>query len=216
MFKNIENGVQLTSETLGYLSIKYNKLNVGIIGGGKAGFLKAKKFILNNSNIEVLSKDFIDEFKLIKSKKMKLLESEYSEEFILNKHLIIIAINDDKLRKKIVNDCDRFSKIFIDCTDAKNSLTKMPFQSETENFSFGITTKNANPKMSVLVAKKICEVLKEYDNFEAFTYDVRCKARSKVYKKELLEFVITDEFKEIWENGKAKLVLKLFYDDFEI
>lgn len=212
MSKNIEDGIQLADEA-GYLSIKYSKLNIGIIGGGKVGFLKAKKFIENDSNIEVLSRDFIEGFKNIKSKKVKLLESEYSEGFILNKHLVIIAINDDELRKRIVNDCDRFSKIFIDCTQAKNSLAKMPFQDKTENFNFAVTTKNANPKMSILVSKKICDVLKEYDEFETFTYDIRCKAKSKTYKKELLEFMITDEFKEIWEKGKAQIVLNLFFDD---
>ncbi|MGL4450071.1 MAG: NAD(P)-dependent oxidoreductase [Sarcina sp.] len=214
MSKNIKDDIQLEEILSGYLSVNYKKLKVGVVGAGKIGFLKAKNFIDNNSKVEILSKEFSTEFKTLNKDNVRLINKEYDQSFILDKHLIIIAINDDQMRKKIIEQCERFAKIFVDCTQAKNSIAKIPIQRGTKNFRFALTTKNANPKMSILVSEKIIHILKNYDDFEKFTYEIRCKVRDNPYKKEILDFIINDEFKEIWESGNGEIVLKLFFDNF--
>ncbi len=64
------------------IGIMSNKIKVGIIGGGKVGFLKARKFINKGSKVEVISKSFYSEFYSIKSNNVILIEDEYKEDFI--------------------------------------------------------------------------------------------------------------------------------------
>ena len=216
MSKDFKGNIQLDSfETL-YLGLDYKKLRVGIIGAGKAGLLKAKRFILNKSYVEVLSKEFLSEFEDLKSDKTILVKNEYSKEFIYDKHLIIIAINDKNLIEQIINDCNEAFKIFIDCSDVKNGVAKLLYQDKTDNFSFAVSTKNANPKMSILVGEKINNLLKEYDGFEEYTYGIRELIKGRKDSKVILSFINTDEFKEIWKKNKTDLTLKLFFDDLEV
>lgn len=212
MSKNFKNDLQLDNCDDLYLGLNYKKIRVGIIGAGKVGFLKGKKFILNGSYVEVISKDFLVGFTEFNGKNLILNNKKYTKDFIFDKHLIIIAIDDVVLRRKIIKDCNELFKIFIDCSNSENGIAKIPYQNQSNNFSFAISTKNANPKMSILLGTEIQKIVSEYDNFEAYTYEIRCNVKENKYKKEILSFINTHEFKEIWEKGKANLVLELFFN----
>ncbi|MGL4760854.1 MAG: NAD(P)-dependent oxidoreductase [Sarcina sp.] len=215
MSKNFKGNIQLDNFETAYIGLDYKKIRVGIIGGGKAGFLKAKRFILNRSYVEILSRDFLANIEELENDKVKLIKDEYHKSFICDKHLIIIAIDDKNLTQQIIDDCNEVFKIFIDCSGVENGIAKIPYQTKTESFSFAVSTKNANPKMSILLGGKINDLLREYDEFEKYTYKVRKKVKGRKDSREILSFLNTDEFKEIWKKNKADLTLKLFYDDFE-
>ena len=70
--------------------------------------------------------------------------------------------------------------------------------------------------MSILLGEKINGVLKEYDKFEEYTYEIRGLVKGRIDSKTILSFINTDEFKEIWKKNKANLTLKLFFDDLEV
>ena len=75
-----------------YLSIISRKLRIGIVGGGKVGYIKGKNFIYKGCNVDVLSLDFVEEFSKLKD--INLIKGEYYKDFIKDKHLIIIATDD--------------------------------------------------------------------------------------------------------------------------
>ena len=76
------------------------KIKIGVIGAGRGALIKVKNFYNKNSNIEVLALDFLDEFYTFNKDRVKLIQGNYDREFILDKHLIIIAIDD----KYVVNN----------------------------------------------------------------------------------------------------------------
>ncbi|MGL5820838.1 MAG: NAD(P)-dependent oxidoreductase, partial [Sarcina sp.] len=166
MSENFENDFLLESSNLGYLAIDYKNIRVGVVGGGKVALLKLKNFISKGAYIEVLSKNFLDDFLEMDYENIKLINEKYTKKFIMDKHLIIIAVDDKFLTNEIVNDCKEEFKIFINCVDSNNSIAKMPYQRESKRFLFALNSKDANPKNVKLVGKKILNMINEEDEFE--------------------------------------------------
>ena len=75
MYKDIREDIYKEKLVYTYLSFISQKLRVGIIGGGKAGYLKSKSFLSRGCRVEVLSINFIDEFYSLKD--IKLIKGEY-------------------------------------------------------------------------------------------------------------------------------------------
>ena len=50
------------------ISLISSKISVGIVGGGKAGFIKAKSFCEKGCSVTVISEAFIQEFNDIRQK----------------------------------------------------------------------------------------------------------------------------------------------------
>ena len=80
MFKDIRKDIFKENIDYTYLSLVSKKTNVGVIGGGKVGYIKAKNFLAKNCNVEVLSLDFIKEFKELEN--IKLIKNSYYNDFI--------------------------------------------------------------------------------------------------------------------------------------
>ena len=108
-------------------------------------------------------------------------------------------------------------KIFIDCSNFKDGMAVVPVQREISNISFALNTKVGNPKGAVLAAEAAMETLKEYDDFIEYTGLIRNKAKNLDYnKKEIIDFISTEDFKFIWEKNKSELALKLFFGKYII
>lgn len=222
MFKDIGENIQArqikyndtSNIEYNYIALMSKKLRVGIVGGGKASLIKAKRFIAKGCYIEILSKTFLDEFIEIESEKIVLNRLEYSKSFIEDKHIIILALDNDELRFKISRDCEESFKIFIDCTDFKEGMAVVPVQRELSNISFALNTKNGNPKGAVLAVNAAIETLKEYNEFIKYTGIIRNKAKKlNNNKKEIIDFIGSEDFKFIFEKNKSELVLELFFGE---
>ena len=96
MFKNIGEDIPKRNIDYTYLSLVSSKTIIGIIGGGKVGYIKSKNFIAKGCNVEVLSLDFIEEFYNIEN--VKLIKGSYYKDFICDKHIVIISTNDSFTR----------------------------------------------------------------------------------------------------------------------
>lgn len=183
-----------------YISLISSKIRIGIIGGGKAGAIKTKYFINNKCYVEVLSHTFSEEIiELSKTsmERLKLINEEFSYEFLSDKHLIIIALDDDILKDKVKKYCDENYKIYIDSSNFIDGMGVIPIQRNTENISFALNTKYGNPKGAVLVSNKVKNILEEYDNFIGFVGKIRTRAKEfPRYKNEILKFIVTDDFKK--------------------
>lgn len=194
-----------------YLSMMSSKLRVGIIGGGKVGYLKGKKFSKKGCRVEVLSLSFIEEF--YKLENTKLVKGSYNKEFLEDKHLIIIATNDEKKNLEIKRDCEDKFKIYIFTSNYLNGIAISPIQRDLDNISFAINTKKGNPKGVMMLSNKVFDLLNNYDSFIGYSSVLREKAKLiEDNKNEIIEFICSEDFKFIYEKGKDKLVMELFFD----
>lgn len=198
-----------------YVTLMSSKMRIGIIGGGKAGEIKTKHFADGKCYVEVLSKTFSNTIKELNNKfpnNVKLVNEEFSYEFLKDKHLIIIAIDDNNLRGKIILYCNENYKIYVDCTDFREGNSVVPVQIDTDNMCAALNTKSANPRGTVLVSKKVNEVLESYNDFIGHTSKIRNKAKNiPEYKSEILKFIGTENYKDIYDNGVYK---ESFYNNF--
>lgn len=87
-----------------------------------------------------------------------------------------------------------------------------PVQRSLNNISFAVNTNYGNPKGSLILAEKVIEVLKEYDEFIGFSSLVRKSAKAITENKsDIINFVCSEDFKYIYEKKKDKLVLEMFF-----
>lgn len=202
--------------SLGILMMSFfsRELRVGIIGAGRAGYIKARRFAGDGCYTEVLYRERLNLFENIKCSNLRLIEGSYEKSFIEDKHLIVIAVDDYDCACRIERDCKEAYKIYINCTDAESSMGSIPAKSEMNNFTIGITSKGGNPKGSVFLAKKASESLKEYDDFIGFTTYIRNNVKkTPEIKKVVTDFIATDDFYEFYKKGKAELVLRMFFKE---
>lgn len=210
MCKDIREDILKENIDYTYLSLISKKTNVGVIGGGKVGYIKAKNFLAKNCNVEVLSLEFIKDFEQLEN--IKLIKHGYYKDFINDKHIIIIATNDTGLNREIKKDCEEAYKIYIYTEDYIESMAIAPVQRNSKNISFAVNTNHGNPKGSIMIADKIIEVLKEYDEFIEFSSLIRNSARGIAENKsDIINFVCSEDFKYIYEKKKDKLVLEMFF-----
>ncbi|MBV7275243.1 NAD(P)-dependent oxidoreductase [Clostridiaceae bacterium UIB06] len=200
------------------ISLISHKINLLIVGGGRAALIKAKTFIQRGcSSVSVVSKEFLPEFEELEHySNLKLIKEEYKKLYIKDKHIIAIATNCEEVNKKVRKDCDELSKLYIDCTNPKEGLCIMACQRSTKSTSFGINTNDISPKTSVFLANKIKDKLEKYDNFISFTALIRNKAKELKNKNEIMGFICSDDFLFFYEIGLGELILKMFYPDVEL
>ena len=161
-----------------FISLLSHKISVVIIGGGKAGFIKCKSFAEKKCKVLVLSKKFNPIFNSLGNlDNVELLQDYYKESYIIDKHLVVIAVDDKNINEKIKEDCENNYKLYLDCSNFKNGLFITPMQKQMKSLSFSIHTKAGNPKASILLANSIEEKLNDYDDFIEYISDLRGKSK---------------------------------------
>lgn len=210
MYTNIKENIPTENIEYTYLSIISKKLRVGIIGGGKASYIKAKSFLSKGCIVEVLSLDFIEEFYNLSN--IILIKECYNKRFIKDKHLIIIATSNNEKNIEIKKDCDDEFKLYILASNFSEGMIVTPVQKEVNNISFAINTKYANPRGALMLANKIVNLLEDYDAFIWYSSYVREQAKLlKENKKEIIDFVCSEDFYYIYKKGKEKIILEMFF-----
>lgn len=214
MFKDNKEDLLNRNLEFSMLSLFSKELRVGIIGAGTAGFIKAKHFLEEGCYVEVLYKEINEKFNKLKSDKLKLIEGKYKKDFIKDKHIVIIAIDDDECTKTIIEDCKNTYKIYINSRDFMEGMGSVPVKKDMGNFCVGINTKGGNPKGSIMLGEKVEESLKEYDDFIGFTTILRNELKKiDSIKREAIDFLFTDDFMYFYKKKKASLVMQLFYEE---
>lgn len=215
MFKDNKSDFQNKELNYAMISLLADKIKVGVIGFGNAGSIKVAHFLKLGCNVEVITKDdVIDD--LLTYDNLTIIKEEYNFDFIKDKHIVIIAINDDEIRMNIINQCNELAKIYIDCTDFANGMAVLPIQDETKDIVLGINTKYGNPKGSSFVANKIRKSLNEYDGYIEYTSMIRNKVKKHPdLKKQVLDFIFSEDFYFFFKQNKHKEVMDLFYGEVE-
>lgn len=194
-----------------FLSFTSSKLRVGIIGGGNAGFIKAKHFIADGCYVEIIATHFTKQLLKLKEEntcRVNLIKKEFDIEFLKDKHIIVIAINNFEISKKVKDYCDDNCKIYIDCSNFLDGLGAIPCQRSTKNINFALSTKGGNPKGSIFVSNKIKNILDEYDEFIRITTIIRNNVKSnEKYKSEVFDIIYNEKFEEAIKNKQHEKYL---------
>ena len=190
------------------------KLKIGVIGAGRGALIKVINFYNKGSNIEVLALDFLEDFYKFDKDKVKLIKGKYNREFLLDKHLIIIAIDDSIVVNNIKNDCEKLHKIYINSSKFKEGMGVVPVTRESEFITVAVNTKIGNPRGSVMIAESITKSLQEFDEYIKLTGKIRNSLiLDKEIKSDLLKFINSSDCKFFYDKGKIFEVFKLFYDE---
>ncbi len=149
------------------ISLISNKINILIVGGGEAAFIKCRSFSKEGCNVTVVSKEFCPEFLEVKDLyNVKLIKDDYNEAYVDNNHIVIIATNSKETNEIIKKYCDSICKLYVHCEDYKRGLFVTPVQKDTNNMKFALHTKNSSPKTALFMAKimedKLCRVHRFY------------------------------------------------------
>lgn len=195
------------------IALKSDKMNILVVGGGKAAFIKVSSFLKRGCKVTVLSPAILP--KLLEFKdKIKIIKEKYKKDYILDKHLVVIATDNESLNSKIRKDCDDLYKIYIDSSDKEKTLGFNTCQRESENMIFSLNTKKVCPKATSYIANKIENKLYMYDEYVNYITRLREFLIDSIYKNEIMNFTCSDDFYYFYKKGYGDKVLEMFYYEF--
>lgn len=207
--ENLHGGLNYTPITL-----FGDKLKIGVIGGGRGALIKVRNFYSKGSYIEVLALDFLSEFQKFDMERVNIIKGCYSSDFIIDKHLIIIAVDDDDVIEKIKCDCEKLHKIYVNSSRFKDGMGVIPVSRESEFITVAVNTKVGNPRGAVMVAESIKSSLKSFDQYINLTGKIRnCIYINKDVKEDLLKFINCSDCKFFFDKDNIINVLRLFYNE---
>jgi precorrin-2 dehydrogenase/sirohydrochlorin ferrochelatase len=136
-----------------YLNLKDKR--VLIVGGGDIALRKLKKVLEFSTSIEVISKDFLEEFKKLADRyNLKLIKREFKYSDLDRFNIVVVATNSIKLQKDI----------YIKTRD-KNILVNSVDSTKYCDFIFPSYIKRGDLLISIStngIAPTISKLLKEY------------------------------------------------------
>ena len=193
------------------ISLISQKINILIVGGGEAAFIKCRTFSKEGCNITVVSKEFSPIFESLKATNINLIKGEYDESYIEHNHIVIIATDNEKTNQEIKEFCDKKSKLYIHCADFKEGLFVTPVQKDTPNMKFALHTKNSSPKTALFMSKVIEDKITEYNEFIEYTCSIRTMIKKVERKKEIMSFICSEDFYFFYNKGVQSIILEMFY-----
>ena len=200
-----------------FISLISQKTRVLVVGGGRAGFTKARTYAKRGCSVYVVAQSFINEFdSLAHMNNVVLKEESYSKSHIIDKHLVIIAVSEDNLIEEIVRDCEISFKLYLNCSNFKDGIFVTAVQGETDSIAFALHTKAGGPKAALFLAGIIEGKLKEYDGLIKYISALRNKVKGMTLKEEMMEFVSSEDFKFFYSRNAHKEVLQMFYGGIDI
>ena len=144
-------------------SIDLNNKNVLIIGAGKIALRKIETLLNYNCNINVITKEILEEkfLELEKNNKIKIFKNqEFEEKFLENIFLVITATDNEILNKEISQLC-MSKNILVNNVTSKDDMN-VRFMSiyEKDDIQIAISA-NGNPKKAVEIKNKIKDIFEK-------------------------------------------------------
>ena len=145
------------------VSIDLNNKNVLIIGAGKIALRKTETLLNYNCNINVITKEILEEkfLELEKNNKIKIFKNqEFEEKFLENIFLVITATDNEILNKEISQLC-MSKNILVNNVTSKDDMN-VRFMSiyEKDDIQIAISA-NGNPKKAVEIKNKIKNIFEK-------------------------------------------------------
>ena len=145
------------------VSIDLNNKNVLVIGAGKVALRKIETLLNYNCNINVITKEILEEkfLELEKDNKIKIFKNqEFEEKFLENIFLVITATDNEILNKEISQLC-MSKNILVNNVTSKDDMN-VRFMSiyEKDDIQIAISA-NGNPKKAVEIKNKIKDIFEK-------------------------------------------------------
>ena len=142
------------------VSIDLNNKNILIIGAGKIALRKVETLLNYNCNINVITKEVLEEkfLELEKDNKIKILKNqEFKEKFLQDIFLVVVATDNEVLNKNISQLCMN-KNILVNNITSKNDMN-VRFASiyEKDDIQIAISA-NGNPKKAVEIKNKVKDI----------------------------------------------------------
>ena len=145
------------------VSIDLNNKNALVIGAGKIALRKIETLLNYNCNINVITKEILEEkfLELEKNNKIKIFKNqEFEEKFLENIFLVITATDNEILNKEISQLC-MSKNILVNNVTSKDDMN-VRFMSiyEKDDIQIAISA-NGNPKKTVEIKNKIKDIFEK-------------------------------------------------------
>ena len=145
------------------VSIDLNNKNVLVIGAGKIALRKIETLLNYNCNINVITKEILEEkfLELEKNNKIKIFKNqEFEEKFLENIFLVITATDNEILNKGISQLC-MSKNILVNNVTSKDDMN-VRFMSiyEKDDIQIAISA-SGNPKKTVEIKNKIKDIFEK-------------------------------------------------------
>jgi len=145
------------------VSIDLNNKNVLVIGAGKIALRKIETLLNYNCNINVITKEILEEkfLELEKNNKIKIFKNqEFEEKFLENIFLVITATDNEILNKEISQLC-MSKNILVNNVTSKDDMN-IRFMSiyEKDDIQIAISA-NGNPKKALEIKNKIKNIFEK-------------------------------------------------------
>lgn len=145
------------------VSIDLNNKNILVIGAGKIALRKIETLLNYNCNINVITKEILEEkfLELEKNNKIKIFKNqEFEEKFLENIFLVITATDNEILNKGISQLC-MSKNILVNNVTSKDDMN-VRFMSiyEKDDIQIAISA-NGNPKKAVEIKNKIKDIFEK-------------------------------------------------------
>ena len=173
-----------------------------VAGGGNVAERKVKTLLKYGADVTAVSPVFKDRFPNVKR-----LEKEYSSSDIKNSFLVIAATDNKEVNQTIYNDAKKRNILVSLSDDTEHSDFILPSSKNYDDIMISVSTNGKSPAL----AKKISQIKSNDLEFYASILPIIEKYRSilisesKYTKKEILNFMVSDEMLEV-----AKESLELY------
>ena len=142
------------------VSIDLNNKNVLIIGAGKIALRKVETLLNYNCNINVITKEVLEEkfLELEKDNKIKILKNqEFKEKFLQDIFLVVVATDNEVLNKNISQLCMSKNILVNNVTSKDDMNIRFASIYEKDDIQIAISA-NGNPKKAVEIKNKIKDI----------------------------------------------------------
>lgn len=209
MFEDNREDILLNSKAIDLLSSS----RVLIVGGGRAGYIKLASFASRGFSVDVLSEEFAEGIRSIslENPKVRLLSSIYSRDMLQEYELVVVGTSDQRLNSRIAEDCRSLGKLYIYLSDYREGRASVMAEFETENIKLAVSTRCGSPKTSVFLGQKLKSLIEEYDDFVEYVGSLRSRIKDSERKREIMAFVNTEEFYELYRAGKGDSTIQTLY-----
>ena len=145
------------------VSIDLNNKNVLIIGAGKIALRKVETLLNYNCNINVITKEVLEEkfLELEKDNKIKILKNqEFKEKFLQDIFLVVVATDNEVLNKNISQLCMSKNILVNNVTSKDDMNIRFASIYEKDDIQIAISA-NGNPKKAVEIKNKIKNIFEK-------------------------------------------------------
>ncbi len=147
------------------LFLKLKNRKCFVIGGGKIAERKVKSLLKSDAIVTVISPTLTKNlYNLYKKNKLKWIKNKYSNSFVDEDSILIIAATDDKEVNKNVAQYCRKKKILVNVVDTPEECDfYVPSHFNKKHLQVAISTGGKNPTFAKETRLKLQKLLKNYE-----------------------------------------------------